>query len=879
MNTKFSSRKTLSAAISLAIVSGSCAVAAQEDGTLEEVMVTGSYIKSSPDDAAVPVQVVGREYIDSIGATTVADVMARLPLISGSENQADSFTQGSTQGTSNVNLRGLGLSSTLVLINGRRQTISGALSNDGSVFVDTSTIPVDAIERVEVLKEGAASAYGSDAVAGVVNFILRSDFEGVEINGGVRRTGDGGQQDTNFGMVWGGGDEDTRFTLSAHYLDRTPLSGADRPELVDNAISSLGNSFLPYAAAPVNVASGAYAGTYMPFESVPDAGCTDNKEGVLIPQPSGVRCGFHYGEYYNLVNTENRAQVYGNLTQEFSGGIELFAEIGYSSSEVTDNPQSPSYPDLTFPVIDASHPGNPFGVPVIWLGRPLGAGFEPPTAARENDTLRTSLQLTGETAGGLSWDSALTYSANQYTQFQQDTLKSRLLAGLAGMGGPNNDEWFNPFTPTSNSQGLIDDFSYVTEATRETDLLIWDAVISGDLMELPAGTLSFAAGVQARSEGFSVDTDDVYELKKDANGNPIPVDLIFLGGLSHVDESRNGTAVFTEVKAPLTDTLELTGALRYENLDTDSSFDPKLAARWQISDQWILRASASTAFRQPSLSQQYATAVTLNGIQDFNADGTTKGGVAFIRVAASGSDELKPEESENYNIGVIFQPTDDLDFKLDYWRVDYTNLITVENAQGKLLANLDGPDIQRDQFGNLSGINVEYFNSSSVDVAGLDFESIWQVNDQWSTALNIAHFLSYEITNEAGNTVEAAGYFNYDNFARSMPKTKANLAINWMSDRQTAGLNINYISSYDMRQAVPDTEQAGVDSVVTLDTQYSRSFAFGMTEDAETTLSIGIQNLLDEAPPRAYNGANLSYDPKQHNPLGRVFYARAKYSF
>ncbi|WP_299594649.1 TonB-dependent receptor [uncultured Microbulbifer sp.] len=879
MNTRFSNKKTLGVAISLVISGGSSVVAAQDNGVLEEVLVTGSYIKSSPGDAAVPVQVVGREFIDSIGATTVADVIAKLPLISGSENQADSFTQGSTQGTSNVNLRGLGLSSTLVLINGRRQTISGALSNDGSVFVDTSTIPVDAIERVEVLKEGAASAYGSDAVAGVVNFILRSDFEGVEINGGVRRTSDGGQQDTNFGMVWGGGDDDTRFTISAHYLDRTPLNGADRPELVDNAISSLGNSFLPYAAAPVTVASGAYAGTYMPFESVPDAGCTDNKEGVLIPQPSGVNCGFHYGEYYNLVNTENHAQVYGNLTQQFTGGVELFAELGYSTSEVTDNPQSPSYPDLTFPVIGSDHPGNPFGVPVIWLGRPLGAGFEPPTAARENDTLRTSVQLTGDTAGGLSWDTALTYSANSYTQFQQDTLKSRLLAGLSGTGGPNNDEWFNPFSPTSNSPGVIDDFSYETKATRETDLLVWDAVISGDLIELPAGTLSFATGVQVRNEGFAVDTDDVYELKKDANGNPVPVDLIFLGGLSHVDVSRSGAAIFTEVKAPLTDNLELTGALRYENLDTDSSFDPKLAARWQISDQWTLRASASTAFRQASLSQQYATAVTLNGIQDFNADGTTKGGVAFIRVAATGSEALKPEESENYNLGVIFQPTDNLDFKLDYWRVDYTNLITVENAQGKLLANLNGSDIQRDQFGNLSGINVEYFNSSSVDVAGIDFESIWQISDQWSTTLNIARFLSYELTNEASDTVEAAGYFNYDNFARSMPETKANLSINWMSDNQSAGLNVNYTSSYDMRQAVPSTEQQGVDSFVTLDTQYSQRFAFGLSDDAETTLSVGIQNLLDEAPPRAYNGANLSYDPKQHSPLGRVFYARAKYNF
>jgi len=144
---------------------------AQEE-KLEEIVVTGSYIKGTPGDSALPVQVLDRSFIEGIGANSVADVIANLAISSGAENQTDSFTQGSTQGTANINLRGLGLSSTLVLINGRRQTISGALANDGSVFVDTSSIPINALERVEVLKEGAASTYGSDAIAGVVNLIF-----------------------------------------------------------------------------------------------------------------------------------------------------------------------------------------------------------------------------------------------------------------------------------------------------------------------------------------------------------------------------------------------------------------------------------------------------------------------------------------------------------------------------------------------------------------------------------------------------------------------------------------------------------------------------------------------------------------------------------
>ena len=158
---------------------------AQQD--IEEVMVTGSYIKGSATDGASPVEVIDREEIENIGAVSIADITRNLSVNSGSENASDSFTQGSTQGTSNVNLRGLGLSSTLILIDGRRQTLTGATANDGSAFVNTNAIPVVALERVEVLKEGAAAVYGSDAVAGVVNYIFRRDFTGVEFEMSVKK--------------------------------------------------------------------------------------------------------------------------------------------------------------------------------------------------------------------------------------------------------------------------------------------------------------------------------------------------------------------------------------------------------------------------------------------------------------------------------------------------------------------------------------------------------------------------------------------------------------------------------------------------------------------------------------------------------------------
>ena len=270
-----------------------------QDNEIEEVVVTGSYLKSTPGDEALPVQVLDRNFIDGIGANSLSDVVANLAISSGAENQADSFTQGSTQGTANVNLRGLGLSSTLVLINGRRQTISGALANDGSVFVDTSSIPISALERVEVLKEGATTTYGSDAVAGVVNFVLRENFDGLELTIGHQQVDDGGQRDNSLGFIWGKSNDGTHITLAGNFLDRSALNASERPNLVDNANSSLGSSFISYGEATVD--SGPYAGTYAAGQYIPNANCDSYSEGRSI---GGILCGFAYGPRFNLVNAE-----------------------------------------------------------------------------------------------------------------------------------------------------------------------------------------------------------------------------------------------------------------------------------------------------------------------------------------------------------------------------------------------------------------------------------------------------------------------------------------------------------------------------------------------------------------------------------------------
>ena len=178
------------------------------------------------------------------------------------------------------------------------------------------------------------------------------------------------------------------------------MSGSDRSFLVDNAVSTLGRSFI--LTEPDTVATGEYAGSYAAGENVADPNCAANG-GLLIPQASGSRCGFHYGPRFNIVNEEERDQLYGNLTHEFSSGLSLIAELGYTHHEVVGNPQSPSYPNLAFPAVLPGQAGSPFNVPVVWLGRPLGSDFPSPLAPRENDTIRAVLGLDGAFNDNWSW--------------------------------------------------------------------------------------------------------------------------------------------------------------------------------------------------------------------------------------------------------------------------------------------------------------------------------------------------------------------------------------------------------------------------------------------------------------------------------------------
>ena len=889
--------KALPLAVSLLAANAMVAnTALAQDGDIEEVVITGSYIKGAGTDEASPVDVLNSDYIQKQGALTIGELTQKLAVSSGTENNPDSFTAGSTQGTSNVNLRGLGLTSTLVLVNGKRQTIAAAIANDGSVFVDTATIPMAALERVEILKEGATATYGSDAVAGVVNFILRDDFDGVEVSLGHQTTATSSQDTSDVSILAGTNlSDNTNVMVAASFLQQDAMSSAERSYTTINAVSTLGRSFLNLGGLapglPVVIeGSGGYAGPYGPGETIPDANCEANGgilSGGFVPSLGGQKCGFLYGPRFNLVNEEERTNVYAAITHDTDSGITVRGEIGFAKNEVLDNPQSPSYPNLSFPTIAPGQAGSPFNGFVRWYGRPLGSEAPSPLAPRNSETLRASLDLSGTLDGGAwDWNASVTYSENDREGWQPDTIKSRLDAALAGAGGESGTETFNIFDPSQNSASLIDYISAETYTKMSTDLTVADLVVSGPWFELDNfGTVNLAYGAQFRHEGFSIARNDISTQQRDnVTGALQDVDLIFLGGGTEPSASRDSFAAFAEVSMPLNDSVELNVAARYESLETESSLDPKIALRWQVSDDVVIRGSMSTAFREASLIQQFNRQTSLQGLVDTSVGGSS--GTLFIRVLTEGDVDLKPETSTNTNLGVVWTPSDNFNMRVDWWQFEYEDVITIENAQGKINAdpNRQDPDVRRSDAGQLIGVSTNFINAATVDTDGFDVSADWNLpaGDAGDFGVQLAYsrFNSYEIPDGNGGTRDVVGSFNHDNFVRSMPEAKWNLTADWERGNHSAAVVLYHVDSYTTSRAVPASAAAlgfdsNIDSWRTIDASYNYNFNIG---DTQGVLTLGGKNLTDEEAPRVYDAANFSYDPKQHDPRGRIYYARVKFA-
>ncbi|MYJ94779.1 MAG: TonB-dependent receptor, partial [Proteobacteria bacterium] len=795
--------------------------AAAGPGAIEEIVVTGSYIRrASQFDSPSPLTTIGFEDIADLGVNEISDIIERMTINTGSQNNPDAFTQNASTGTTNINLRGLGVNSTLVMLNSRRQVHSAVTTNRGNNFVDTSALPpMIAIDRIETLKDGATALYGSDAVAGVVNFITRSDFEGLDVQFDVQTVAGHPQDDQQFSLLYGGGTDRTHVLLAFSVLDRKPLTTTDkRLSTIADDLSAVGNpgSFLVTALpgnpayAPVWTAAfdtnfngvadlveptlglPPVPGALTPLFVDPDCNAIAAQDpkvvpGVAqsVPSPSGDigigLCQFDFGSYFSLVPEEERVSAYVELNHVFGDGLDGRLELHLTDNEALRN-NSPSFPITERNPISVNHPDNPFGTDVLWIGRVVGGGGTAGPTVHDSMTWRVAGSLTGDFNDNWGWDVGFQRSRNEFFVGAEDTVKDRLYSALTGFGGPDCDpaagapgigdcRWFNPFgssltgTGTVNTPELIDHIQGPYTIDANTRLTTFDGVVTGNFGALPGGPAGIAVGAQIREEETHSDYSEL--ANRDA--------FMFVVGNPDFASSREVTAAFVELLLPVSEQLDLQLAARIEDYGGGvDSTDPKLTALWRPTDSFALRASVGTSFRSPSIFQAFGTQTTLEELTDPLVPGATQFLPVRTQPNLSGK-TLRPETADVANLGFTFSPGGNLELGVDYWSFDYTDVIIQQNPQALLDAAVAGDaaaarQIERGPTGGLLRVNSFYDNASSLRTDGLDFSIAYTMELAAGTlrlGAQATAVSTYDLADPQAGVIDGAGKRNFANFATS----------------------------------------------------------------------------------------------------------------
>lgn len=695
-----------------------------EEGAIEEVVVTGSYIKGTPEDAELPVDVINREDLEDIGNPSVIEMVRNLSITSGNLGETNQF-QGNggqaNEGVATINLRGLGSSRTLVLLNGRRQVASD------TVGVDVNAMPAFAIGRVEVLKDGAAALYGSDAIGGVVNFITRDDVDGLEIGGSYQGIEDGGDFDVN--ALWGYQGDQWNVMLTGEYAEREEIPFKDRDWAV-----------LPYSQNPQGGWSSISNAANILFPGVgvrPDPRCRD-----LGSFRDGINsCGFQYTFFDNLVEKTESQKIFGQFNYDVNENMVFHAEALYANTKLPEWKTSPSYPPqslfgsdrLALPnhpglvALRAAYPSLPQTGAAIPIARALGvAGFfgEPQTGVRETETTRFAAALEGTiSAIEVDYKLSASYSKRVRELTGADMFIENMAFAMRGLGGPNcnraaantagthgqgNCSYYNPFSNAiqtsvvtgftnpdfrpalANSPELTEWLFARTASKTQNELLVFEAIFTGSTgYELSGGNIGWAAGAQSRRERYDFDVADIgnRELNPCPWNDPLSITLGFtttlscspqtgrLAFLAATDEentSRIVYGVFGELSLPFTDTFNVQAAVRFEDYggQVGSTIDPKVAFSWNLTDELTIRGSASTTFRGPPQSYLGGTNTALQ----FNAAVN-----AFKAVDIVGNPNLKPETAVTSNLGVVYQ-NENFYGSIDWWRYDFKDPLQFESA-------------------------------------------------------------------------------------------------------------------------------------------------------------------------------------------------------
>ena len=929
------------------------ALAAEE--TVEEIIVIGSYIRRDNFNMAAPVSIIDATDFEQSGALQLGELVADATYNYGSSDVRNSLNGGVDYAT-NFNLRGLGQNATLNLLDGRRVVF-------GNV---NSAYPSIALQRFEVLRDGGSALYGSNAVAGVVNMIPIKEYDGLKIQVGYDGDERGTSHKSSFEGVGGFSFGATDIVLAWEYEDRPDaIRWPDRPQYLRAGFSDSGSANPGNFFVGTRDENGLLDGG---FSRRPDPGCgTDGSstdEGALFSNTSGFigafgDCRLAYGTAHDAQTAIENLNLYSNITHEFSPSLtfELQGIYNLRKANLHNSPASPGGDLSRLPFILGDNPFNPFramdalgnplfaqdlngdGVPdrdgagIVILDpngipfnedvafanwRPFGKGGTQPegntadgasTTIRKEENMFVSARAIYEIPG-TSWDATLTtsYQKQRDSSGGNADWTNRIVDGLSGVGGPNGDEYFNPFytddPAKQNSQSVVD---YIRERSTGTDTKItiaaYDFVTTGDLFEFAGRTVAAAFGGQYLDVYYSTDPHQIVQQNERWGGRVaeppyrLKLDMV---------------AVFAELSVPLLDNLELQLAVRNEDwgggLDTT---DPKVGLLYQPMDALSLRASWATSFIAPNPFQLAGPEFCGNS----NVQDTVLGASpTFVSTCRGPNPFLISETAESWNIGFTWLIIDDLTLLMDYIDIDFEDRFVFTSAQDIVdldRLNMDksgltgeewirsgssDPRVTRNPVDlSIQTIRTGESNASKMTFSSVDASLIYNFDaggwGDFTTRLDASYIndYSYQLLPFSPEVQGTGKQNNPTGAVPPLPRWKSNLSLNWRRGDHAATIRVTYTHDVrydsilggfaglvDKAQFVPEN----IKSWTQVNAQYRIDLTDMLTmlpQSGETRLTLGINNLLDEMAQLLF--LNGGYENRLHSPIGRVFYARFSYQF
>lgn len=844
----------------------------------ERIQVTGSRIQRTDMEGALPVTVIDRESIEMSGETSVSDLLRNT-----SFNSAGSFrprSGSSAQGVSSVDMRGLGSSRTLVLVDGRRLTMSPSTGSSQ----DLNSIPMAAVERVEVLSDGASAVYGSDAIGGVINVITRRDFNGAELTlgaGEVSLPEEGGDRE-NGSLVFGSASDTTSVIGGVSWNSRDIIYERDFP-WVEPGSSVYGNNFSTTEDATLKGVPG---------------GCSE--DNFMSEEINGQdRCQYDFNATNaNEASTGNES-VFVKVQHDINNDWTLYSNASVAKTEsfgryAAAPDTNEGYGGLATPEDSYNNPTNPNA----WMyderndnaveydrdtvGPQEEVYFQHRFAAmgnRDNEVNNENRDfLVGVEGyiGNISLDAGVRRVRNTTTEIGNGYLAASTAWGNVNEFNPGynpeDPSEFNPDlyrtgydiqNPSSNPDDVLAAGVVTTSRVSSFDIDEIYASSGFDLFEMNGGLAQAAVGVEYREENYS----DEYDSQSEAG---------LVGGSSgnSAGGGREVFAAYGEMVLPVTYDLEVTLAGRFDDYsDYGSDFSPKIGFQYTPIDELMVRGSYGRGFRAPTLDiLTQADAYSADSVTDaasctvLTGDPEEPCQVDAYRLA---NPDLGSEESEQFSLGTVYQATDWLNLSVDYYNIEISDRIAFFGSTELIRRERSGDVIPeglgviREEAGNIDSpidrIDTGYGNEGTLETSGLDFNvqttfdfgeyGMLNQNLQWG------HVLDYSVDGERDLVGDP-----------SRPENRINLENVYSYGAFNFTWNINMIGH--VAEDVEDGEQVGhVGSWTTHDLQISYNTPW------EGRISVGMQNAFEKTPELVpYDGRDYNFD--LYNAFGRVSYVR-----